>query len=958
MSANKLDIWRLRELVDEPLYCAVPPMTNPDEPNSYDSDEELDSSARLAKRLRYEAAGRRFLSGQRPRLLSASLRGPFDAKSGWRNPWLSKSSCSRTQARNGVVSEAGSQTPRRMNTTIVHATAAVPITTEDISLLVAGSSSAVWSSAQATTPTTHIHEEKRIQIQVWADNVETSFVEDDQDFWNPFAKGQSQNEGHDQATDDAPTKNGWLKKTPLKRKRTRPQQPAVTSTVNRSVQLLRSTSDSAALQPRMRVANSACRHQVSSLLKSRSFELTTPSSLADPQPMEHDQDMLYESHSAYDEASTCDDTGRVLRMPDQETEARNHDMSNSASPKRPTASSRVALDEDSGLPLPLIPANKSTERMETAFESEANTRFHQHTMHSGQKKGRPDCEGLTGVQTLTQTETPESSHHPDELLTSANVDRSAGAQPGPADGGSVHEMLQQAPSVIEIDHHDSVVPTAHIFQAAIKYEPNSEAFAPGVAQHRVPNQEIESTQSQYPSAEARFESPEPKELGHNLEPSTNAATAAVVQETMIGQEGLQVELENEAAGEVSLKLNHANLQAIAITADKLSESVSSPGNPVMAQVHIENIEGAICDLDPKQISGANVLEIEETLLLNDNEAAQPRGTPSEPATRGSVHADEDASTHGDLSATETVFIGESNATPEKTFVCPSQQSPWAPCDQALLVTGQVAQTAVRPSSAEEIPGKAYLELAAPITPPPSNTTAHLGLKSFSRFNTPSPQRRSAQRVHRCYSAGQPRGILSTKSSQRVNRGARRRVSFAPLPSDVTDQQHSAQNVRAASPPPATTPGLGDEDVTDQFQGHFDSVMRKKARFVVHDRSRLDPISSGYASGSDHLETDNLALAGDEITTPAGMDGVSTEEVIEQPSTNEPQSPWRHDTQSDMVDDVAAVMGNLDAFLDAWSVEHEMQKAGDPVDQENHGLGQSRTRTSGNRFGLQELSVWN
>jgi hypothetical protein len=40
------------------------------------------------RRRRYEKAGQKFLEGQVPFLLSASLQGPFDKESGWTNPWI------------------------------------------------------------------------------------------------------------------------------------------------------------------------------------------------------------------------------------------------------------------------------------------------------------------------------------------------------------------------------------------------------------------------------------------------------------------------------------------------------------------------------------------------------------------------------------------------------------------------------------------------------------------------------------------------------------------------------------------------------------------------------------------------------------------------------------------------------------------------------------------------------
>lgn len=51
-------------------------------------DEEYNSPSE--KRMRYENAGRGYLSGRDLYLLSASLKGPFDHKSGWVNPWQSR----------------------------------------------------------------------------------------------------------------------------------------------------------------------------------------------------------------------------------------------------------------------------------------------------------------------------------------------------------------------------------------------------------------------------------------------------------------------------------------------------------------------------------------------------------------------------------------------------------------------------------------------------------------------------------------------------------------------------------------------------------------------------------------------------------------------------------------------------------------------------------------------------
>ncbi|KAK5997706.1 hypothetical protein PT974_00062 [Cladobotryum mycophilum] len=56
----------------------------------YQGSEDEDYEDTNTRRQRYEAAGKRFLNGNVPLLLSATLRGPFDQESGWVNPWRSK----------------------------------------------------------------------------------------------------------------------------------------------------------------------------------------------------------------------------------------------------------------------------------------------------------------------------------------------------------------------------------------------------------------------------------------------------------------------------------------------------------------------------------------------------------------------------------------------------------------------------------------------------------------------------------------------------------------------------------------------------------------------------------------------------------------------------------------------------------------------------------------------------
>ncbi|KAK4451809.1 hypothetical protein QBC34DRAFT_399596 [Podospora aff. communis PSN243] len=76
----------------EPIYCDA--RTNgsagaDDVLLSGSDDEHYNSPAE--RRLRIEEQAHRFIEGKPPRILSAALRGPFDKKSGWTNPWRSHS---------------------------------------------------------------------------------------------------------------------------------------------------------------------------------------------------------------------------------------------------------------------------------------------------------------------------------------------------------------------------------------------------------------------------------------------------------------------------------------------------------------------------------------------------------------------------------------------------------------------------------------------------------------------------------------------------------------------------------------------------------------------------------------------------------------------------------------------------------------------------------------------------
>lgn len=67
------------------LEVLSPSATDPDIDGVIGSDDELDASARAAKRRRIEKLAESYLQGSQLFILSASLKGPFEK--GWKNPW-------------------------------------------------------------------------------------------------------------------------------------------------------------------------------------------------------------------------------------------------------------------------------------------------------------------------------------------------------------------------------------------------------------------------------------------------------------------------------------------------------------------------------------------------------------------------------------------------------------------------------------------------------------------------------------------------------------------------------------------------------------------------------------------------------------------------------------------------------------------------------------------------------
>ncbi|KAK8038894.1 hypothetical protein PG993_007305 [Apiospora rasikravindrae] len=223
----------------------------------------------------------------------------------------------------------------------------------------------------------------------------------------------------------------------------------------------------------------------------------------------------------------------------------------------------------------------------------------------------------------------------------------------------------------------------------------------------------------------------------------------------------------------------------------------------------------------------------------------------------------------------------------------------------------------------------------------------LSVKSFAKFNTPSPERRPRGYKHPRLSGsrlpstqvlvdatdGNPWGTQGTRSN--------RHVSFAPLPCEEKDAANTAtpQAPRPASPPPAITPRADDDDTDHRFWKHFDAVKSRGGypskvgtqERLLPSESQQRPMSPDVGAMAEAFrEADTFHIPN--LLEPRASSTYEDEDALpvgsyqkDEPAIDAPQSPWREESQG--LDAVAEVMQNLDDFLNPqWGEESDLGMA--------------------------------
>ncbi|KAI0884854.1 uncharacterized protein GGS22DRAFT_180063 [Annulohypoxylon maeteangense] len=275
MDEDNMDIdieagaWRRDRLGDEPIYCAAPPPSNPDDIICLGSDEELDDDAKIAKRLRYETQGLRYLQGKTKRIFSASLHGPFEKTSGWKNPWLPK----QPSIENTVSTSQPTMKPLPAIKQRLRKYLEQNDTTSGTSNSMRCHLPSPESNRELPLSSNPPETDKHSRIQAWAKDVSPGIVVEPNPFWVP----NQINSETDGSGKKRPATKDWLKKQSKRKRLDNPQDIAMTSTPTP----LLTAQTSARCSSVPTDIDQTGKPGIPRKKISQSFELATPSSTAD-----------------------------------------------------------------------------------------------------------------------------------------------------------------------------------------------------------------------------------------------------------------------------------------------------------------------------------------------------------------------------------------------------------------------------------------------------------------------------------------------------------------------------------------------------------------------------------------------------------------------------------------------------------------------------------------------------
>lgn len=996
------------------------------------------------------------MQGRPPRILSASLRGPFDIASGWQNPWLPKSSSHR-----GQRLETSSQPP--VASSAIRHKSDIPVdrrsSGED------DTAQDLYDSMQCHLPSPQSHQdlqfldsptrfEKSSRIQSWANNVCEDILEKD-NFWAPNSSAANRNM---ESAPKRPAGRDWLKRRSTKKRK---------SDIFRSTEATRTPTPIPSTQPRAKNR----REPVARRSANHSFEMATPSSSPEQVPtaslhcIEH-QSAALDEEDARPVASSISAGGNQLCIgpPGQSRgeEAEDSKEGNGEEAENAGASEHMSRDRS------VEQTSHHSEETEEAIDfQECSDESFIYRARQLQQATHPATSNETSVESpsqYTQTRKPTSPKGDGAVNVLSDPDAQESNSSGTCDhvNASGTELAERPnkPSVTSEmdDGSDHSITTAveqdHVslrcqgamLQMCDIIDENADTnccLGPRTAkslremtsnsrlniQNNIPQTVLKIKETQDASTEP-FLDDGPTLLGDPTDvqvfgylelapkvPSTCFSASPLLRRYATSATNMTIASQVSRGCDVATPNEVDRTTSPTTAAVPQQESADSPsatGRPTSQSspaVTTDSVVGADATISqndvedtpqnmalgqaitaeqqspwtPKpvvnestQYGDDNIEGVEDTpeqphVQPNGNLLHSPELMDYDPMIRPSQQSPWIREVTEPMNRTRLEEISSRSAAIVMDVKSPEEQSPFLPVDQGHLwwsaspstsrVPGSEPQDLKSKTAAEEpaIPSMSNFPYT-PITQIVRSLTpdGEISIRSFSNFQFSSPQQ----------SAPPPGGSVSRsilKVGKSMNIGTRtsssRRVLFAPLPhEEESSNDQSSTKLRAASPPPSAVVDIEEENVNGRYRNHFDIMNRRLSLNAVpntryHQRllpsaSQQNPESPSVNAMADAFRQADAQRAdyedsvAEDIQTDGGEAGV---EGIEERF----QSPWQQDSQG--IDDVAAVMGNLPAFLDVWDVDTEMDKQ--RAELELNEMGKHRALSNTDMSILQGVGIW-
>ncbi|KAI5858294.1 hypothetical protein GGS23DRAFT_334016 [Durotheca rogersii] len=960
MEEDSIDIeaWRRVRLADEPIYCAAPTPANPIDIVCAGSDDELDDSAKVSKKLRYEIQGHRYLEGKPIRIHSASLRGPFDRPSGWQNPWLPKQPAVKQSFLKAARPPAKSLTTvekdprRRCSSQFAQQDEATPDT---------GDSMRCHLPSPGSNPEPQLFggpldADKHGRIRAWAKGVSVETLNRD-GFWAP---GQTVAREPGEPSRKRTADKDWLKTKLPKRSRLEGLQSTAavsTPTPMPSIQVPVQHSAVCAVIGQVKESGPSAK------TASQSFEMTTPSSSAD-----------------------LSGQGRVPQQEHVDALTTSNDASN-RSPVHSLDHEETRPDSESiNCPENISCDLNREEEEETSFESRLDQSFHYRARLPKQTASRattdPKLPSSSARKRPSQTDTPESMRYHDVVGVAASA-----VKDGPRSPRQTVTESGSSPNNSACEQDISASARSGSCASVLSASERSSEGHQDLKDdkpYECDGPPLEKATTVAEAEPSRLEAPldeEPTLVGDLMnidqdEPHYMEETPASHRDNVAKTIEPRARMDDGTKQEAAQRCAISPLLPLEQDADHVSDNSLETKSKVETRTETLFPDATKAPEDDVPAQTAPLQSPQQVAQQSPSlvPEARPEAAPSIEHVQPKL-ADNAASPCP--SSPKSIHPSSQTRNHETTSIRPSQQSPWVKESVEPTSTHKRPQSAATADIVSPVnialdtthpeepqnPWETIVDTmphhnlpAAPPTPEgplPSPTPdaaerasrAHTPdetdvlIRRFANFQTPSPRRPGEAPRWPTGSADRPRGILSRSDSSGQEPSARssRHVSFAPLPAEGESFSLSGTHVhtipRGASPPPPAPCEADDDDVGEHFQNHFRSARRRLSggareplpRLRLLRSAALEPEPVSAASPGISAVADAFHAADAHYASCGERGGAAPARDANGDAAGPVQSPWRNESQT--VDDVADVMGNLGDFLGTWDVEAEMQQIG-------------------------------